>query len=69
MKYPTLKQAVLKKIKKKTFDALFAYVEKHPLKLWGAKKDRLFLRKSVFLALYKDLEHVGYSWLSDMVKK
>jgi len=55
-----IKRAVQRKLKKKTINNLKNYIKKKNLSLWGESKDRLFVDKTFWIALYRLLYNEGY---------
>jgi Ni,Fe-hydrogenase III component G len=57
--YSSLRKKVHKKVHKETILELHEYLENFDLNLWGLNKDKKFLKKSLYLTLYKDLKGIG----------
>lgn len=66
--YKDISQAVQKKVKNATLSSMLDFIKKKKLKLWGLEKGRLFLKKQLVLMLYKDINAVGYTSLSQETK-
>ena len=62
--YQAVKTKVHKKISIKTMKSIIKFVSEKSPSLWGIKKTRGFLEKSIYLAIYKDLSNKGYDCLS-----
>jgi hypothetical protein len=62
-----IRSLVKKKVKERTLKALTERLNKEKLSLWGIKKGCRFIQHSVLVALYKDLDAVGYCELKKQV--
>jgi hypothetical protein len=54
---------------KKRVDDMLRYLEKSTPRLWSKKELRSFLKRSLYIALYKDTTATGYHSLMDEVRK
>ena len=59
--YKDMRAKVVDVIGSDTLGVIQKYVENSKPSLWGAQKPRDFTGRSVAIALYKDIEHVGYN--------
>jgi len=65
--YKDILNTVSKKIGRNCLEALSTYVHRKNPSLWGEIKRKDFIRRSLVIALYKDLESVGYCKLRNEV--
>lgn len=61
--WPGLENTVKAKIGERAYSSLIRYVKKNRPSLWGREQPRGFLRKANAVALFKELENVGYCQL------
>ena len=64
-----VREKVEAKIKKDTIKELKRYLEKKKPSLWGSDKGRYFVKDCLLLALYHDLEGIGYARIEKEIKQ
>lgn len=50
------------------FEQMIQFVKSKEVQLWGLRKDRHYLKKHVYLTVYKDMKNIGYHALYDRIK-
>ena len=68
LSYRDIREAVEQKVRRATVDELVSYLSHHPVHLGGHDQPKHFLRRTVYLQLYKDAYHIGFSELSKATK-
>ncbi len=67
--YKRIQHKVHDRVKKKTVDDMLRYLEKSTPRLWAKKEPRCFLKRSLYITLFKDTTAAGYHSLIDEVRK
>jgi len=59
---------VKKKVNIDTLSSMTSFIKKKKISLWSLEKGRMFLKKQLILALFKDINAIGYKFLADETK-
>lgn len=68
IQYPSVQEQVHRVVKKKVVKSIVKYLKEANPTLWGMNKPRHFLKKSIYLAIYKDITSKGYMKLASETK-
>lgn len=63
LSFPQVKDKVHKRLGREVVDSIRIFVEKEDVSLWGLNKNSTFLKKSVYIALFKDIKNIGINKL------
>ncbi len=66
--YKEIRDMVELRVKKRTIDLMVKFLKNRGVKLGGHQQPITFIRRSVYLQLYKDCYHVSFSLLSAQTK-
>ncbi len=69
MQYIEIKRDVHRKLKRTTVESLIKFLSIKQLLLWGLKKTRNWVSKTIYITLYKYLFSIGYSALLTKIKR
>lgn len=66
--YAEIEFIVKSRVTNRVFNTMLNYLEAHRPSLWGEEQPRNFLKRNLIMALYKDMENIGYQKLLKEVR-
>jgi len=72
LNYTNIKKTVHYKVKEDTIKSIIKYIEKNyedDSFLWGESRNKYFMRKTIYITFFKDIEGIGYDKLQKIIRQ
>eukprot|EP00727_Mastigamoeba_balamuthi_P010854 m51a1_g6391 hypothetical protein (104) ;mRNA; f:202199-204717 len=67
LSFAAIRRSLERSIRREVLEEIFAYVNERDPHLWALNPPHDFIRKTVYLTIYKDRDNLGYKELHDRI--